>query len=97
MNTQTHGLQAGQALLLGSRSSGPAVLVKGEVLVQASARWLGDSVVMTPAIRLRAPAVLPSDASASIVAVHASTVVVEEAPSLLATFRNFLAPRLQRA
>ena len=91
MNTQTHRLQAGQALLLASRRAMPAVLVKGEVLVQAPAKWLGGSVVLAPVTRLRAPAVLPSDPSSSVVAVQASTVVVEEAPSLLASFRSLFA------
>lgn len=103
MNTQTqvHRLEAGQALLVSSRSTKPAVLVKGEVLVQAPARWLGGSVVLSPATRLLAPAVLPSDPSASVVAVHESTVIVEEAPSLLdrvgQLLRNWPSGRPQRA
>lgn len=81
MNTQTqvHRLEAGQALALGRRSEGPAVLTQGELLVQEPARWLAGVVVMPRAVRLVAPAVLPTAPSCSFVAVRASSVVVREA------------------
>lgn len=83
MNTQarTFRLEAGQAFSPSRRIAGPAVLTEGEVQVQEPARWLGGQVVVSAPVRIVAPAVLPSDPSAPIVALRASTVmVVETAP-----------------
>ena len=86
MNTQArlHRLEAGQALPQVRRGAGPVVLAEGEVLVQEPARWLGGTVVVAPAVRLVAPAVLPSADGCSVVAVHASSVLVPEAQPVLA-------------
>lgn len=86
MNTQArlHRLEAGQALPQVRRGAGPVVLAEGEVLVQEPARWLGGTVVVPAAVRLVAPAVLPSPDDCSVVAVQASAVLVPEAKPLLA-------------
>lgn len=85
MNTQTqvHRLEAGQALALSRRGAGPVVLAEGEVLVQAPARWLAGTVVLSTPVRVAAPAVLRFEPSSSVVAVRTSSVVVQEAPPLL--------------
>lgn len=89
MNTQARlqSLEAGQALALPRRGAGPAVLTRGEVLVQEPAQWLGGTVVVPPAVRFVAPAVLPATASGAVVAVRASTVVVPQAAPLFAVGR----------
>jgi len=80
MNTQARvqRLEAGQALPLPSRRQGPVILSEGELLAQAPATWLGETVVVPPAVRLVAPAVLPAGSSCVFVAVHASTVVLPQ-------------------
>ena len=84
MNTQTqvHRLEAGQALALSRQGAGPVVLAKGEVLVQAPARWLAGTVVLSAPVRYIAPAVLRLEPSSSVVALRPSSVVVEKAPFL---------------
>ena len=92
MNTQTqvHRLEAGQALALPRRVAGSAVLSEGELLVQAPARWLAGTVVLSAPVRLVAPAVLPTEPGCSVVAVRPSSVVVQEAAPLL-SLRRLLA------
>ncbi|HEX7892209.1 MAG TPA: hypothetical protein VF522_22860 [Ramlibacter sp.] len=87
MNTQArvHRLQTGQALPVSRRSAGPVVLSEGELLVQEPASWLGGTVVVPPAVRFVAPAVLPAVLSGSAVAVRESTVVVQEPAPLFAS------------
>ena len=89
MNTQTqvHRLEAGQALPLPRRGAGLAVLSEGELLVQAPARWLAGTVVLSAPVRLVAPAVLPAEPGCSAVAVRPSSVVVQEAAPLLSFSR----------
>ena len=83
--TQVHRLEAGQALPLPRHGAGPAVLTEGEVVVQSPARWLGATVVLPAPVRLVAPAVLPDLPSCHVVAVRASSVVVQEAAPLLSS------------
>jgi hypothetical protein len=92
MNTQARvqRLEAGQALPLPSNNRSPAILSEGELLVQAPATWLGETLVVPPPVRLVAPAVLPSGRSCSFVAVHASTVVLPR-PVPLFPFTRWLA------
>lgn len=87
MNTQAtlQRIEAGQALAYPRRGAREIVLVQGEVLVQAPAQWLGGTVVVPRAVRLVAPAVLPGDSEASVVAVRASTLVVQESAPLFAS------------
>lgn len=84
MNTQArvHRLEAGQVLSLPRRAAGPAVLTEGELLVQEPALWLAGRVVLPTPVRLVAPALLPSAASATFVALRASSVTAQ-APSPL--------------
>lgn len=85
MNTQArlHRLEAGQALPLARRTSAPAVLTEGELLVQEPALWLAGRVVLPAPVRLVAPAVLPPGGSATFVATRPSAVLVQEAAPLL--------------
>lgn len=78
MNTQAQVLRlaAGQALAPARRGSAPAILTQGELLVQRPAQWLADTVVLHPPVRLVAPAVVDADASSSVIAVDAATVIV---------------------
>ena len=94
MNTQTqvHRLEAGQALALPRRVAGSAVLSEGELLVQAPARWLAGTVVLSAPVRLVAPAVLPTEPGCSVVAVRPSSVVVQEAAPLRRLLAAFQAP-----
>ena len=84
MNTQTevHRLAAGQALLLPGRSRGHAVLTEGEAVFQAPARWLGGTVVLPAAVRLRAPAVLPQDVAGTLLATRSSSLLVHAVAAL---------------
>ncbi len=93
MNTQTqvHRLEAGQALALPRRGAGPAVLSGGELLVQAPARWLAGTVVLSAPVRLVAPAVLPAEPGCSVVAVRPSVVVVREVAPWWSPSRLFAA------
>lgn len=80
MNTQqrVRRLETGQVLPAPARGEGPAVLTEGELLLQQPARWLGGTLVMTPPARLVAPALVPDMEPGSIVAVRASTVIVQQ-------------------
>jgi hypothetical protein len=92
MNTQTRSLRllAGEAMLLPRRAA-QAVLTQGEVLVQPPARWLGGEVVLPKPVRLSAPALLPTEPSASVQAIGAAVVFVHEAPSLLSVLSSWAA------
>ncbi|MBE7367142.1 hypothetical protein [Ramlibacter pallidus] len=83
MNTQprSHTLPAGQAMLLPARAAS-AVLVQGEVLLQAPSTWLAGRLVVPAAVRIAAPAMLPTDTEGTVFAVHDAVVAVQEAPSL---------------
>ena len=86
MNTQqqVHRLEAGQALPIPRRGGGPAVLTEGELVMQEPARWLAGTVVLPAAVRVVAPALLPScGPGGSFVAVGPSSVVVHEPAPLL--------------
>ncbi|MDB5912654.1 MAG: hypothetical protein JWP22_1329 [Ramlibacter sp.] len=77
MNTQLRSisLQSGEAMAVDRQACAMRYLVEGEVLVQACAEWLGDTVVVPPARRIAAPAVLPGDSQA-IVAIGAVRIAV---------------------
>lgn len=85
MNTQAkvQRIEAGQALAF-PRRAGSVVLAQGEVLLQEPAQWLGGTMIVPRAVRLAAPAVLPATSSGTVVAMRASTVVVQEAAPLFA-------------
>lgn len=95
MDTQarTTSLQAGQAWDP-RRGGGLAVLTRGEVLVQAPARWIGGRVVLEAPRRLVAPAVLPRDAGA-VVALGVACVSMQPAGSALAERLATVAARLR--
>ena len=100
MNTQAQvrSLEAGQALELSARASGPLVLAEGELLLQEPARWLAGRVVLPRPVRLVAPAVLEAAQDWSAVAVRASKVIVQErAPVLSLAKPLWLAARRLRA
>lgn len=80
MNTQAkvQRIEAGQALAFPRGAEG-LVLTQGELLLQEPAQWLGGTVIVPHAVRLVAPAVLPATSSGAVVALCASTVVVQEA------------------
>ena len=77
--TQVHRLEGGQALALHRGHAGRVVLVRGELLVQQPARWLGGVVLIDPPQRIVAPALLADPDSLTIVALRASSVVEESA------------------
>jgi hypothetical protein len=99
MNTQNHvhELQAGQALALSGQPDGRLVLVEGEVLVQAQASWISGMVIVPSAVRITAPASVPLSELASLRATGRAKLVIEQAPSLIATFRAALAKLQPRA
>ena len=77
-------LQAGQALAFDRHASARLLVTEGEVLVQARAQWLGETVVFAPARRVAAPAALDCAGIESLTAVGAARIHVEQAASLLA-------------
>ena len=93
MNTQNHAheLQAGQVLALSGQPDGRLVLVEGEVLVQGPSSWIAGTVIVPPVLRITAPACVPLSELASLRATGRARLVIEQAPSLFATFRTALA------
>ena len=97
MNTQAQvrTLAAGQALQL-PRKAAQLVLAEGELLVQEPAGWLSDTVVLPAPVRVVAPAVLAVTPMASIRAVRASRVVLQQAePTFSAARLHAAAGRLR--
>ena len=93
-----HTLQPGQALEPVGPRTAMLILVDGDVLVQAPARWLADCVIHLPAAqRLSAPACLPLEGFSAIRAVGGAKIQVVEAPSLLQRTRSILARALEGA
>lgn len=80
---RTMALESGQALAIDRHRSANLFLAEGEVLLQGPAEWLAGTVVMAAPRRVAAPAALASAGIASITAVGAAKIVVEEAASLL--------------
>lgn len=72
-------LQSGQALAVDRHRGAQLFVAEGEVLLQAPARWLGGTVVLAPPRRVAAPAALACAEIASLTALGAATVVIEEA------------------
>ena len=75
--TQVHRLEGGQALALHRGRAGRVVLVRGELVVQQPARWLGGVVLIDQPQHIVAPALLADPQLLTIVAVRASSVVVQ--------------------
>lgn len=99
--TQVHRLEGGQALALHRGHAGRVVLVRGELLVQQPARWLGGVVRIEPPQRIVAPALLDDPQSLTIVAVRDSSVSVEATapwftPEALQAAAAWLRARLPR-
>lgn len=81
-------LQSGQALAVDRHRSARLVLTEGEVLLQAPAQWLGDTVVLMPPHRVVAPAALPSSDIHAITAIGAAKIHVEDAPGPLERLKS---------
>lgn len=71
-------LQSGQALAVDRHRGAQLFVAEGEVLLQAPARWLGGTVVLAPPRRVAAPAALACAEIASLTALGAAKVVIEE-------------------
>jgi hypothetical protein len=86
MNTtripQTRTLAAGQALAVRAKR---LILVEGELLVQAPAQWLGDTVAFAPATHVAAPAALVLDGTLSVRALGGVRIVIEQPAGVLAS------------
>ena len=84
---RTMALQSGQTLAIDRHGPASLFLAEGEVLVQAPAQWFAGTVVLTAPRRVVAPAALACAQIASITALDAVKVHVEEAVSPLTTVR----------
>lgn len=84
---RTMTLQSGQALAIDRHRPASLFVAEGEVLVQAPAAWLGETFVLAPPRRVAAPAALACAEIASITAVGAVKISVEETASLLEPLR----------
>jgi hypothetical protein len=89
-NYRTTTLQSGQALAIDRHRSGSLFLAEGEVLLQAPAAWLGNTVVLMPPRRVVAPAVLACAEVSSITALGAAKVHLEEAVTLFELLKSAL-------
>ena len=86
---RTMTLQSGQALAIDRHRSASLFLAEGEVLVQAPAEWLAGTVVLAAPRRVAAPAALAGAQIASVTALGAAKIQVEEAGSLLESLKAF--------
>ena len=84
---RTMTLQSGQALAIDRHRSASLFLAEGEVLVQAPAAWFGETFVLAAPRRVVAPAVLTCAEIASITALGAAKIHVEEAVSLIESLK----------
>jgi hypothetical protein len=80
-------LQPGQALAPDRHASGWLVVAEGEVLVQAPARWLGETLVLAPPRRVAAPAAIACSEVASLAALGTAKVHLEEAAGVFGRLR----------
>lgn len=85
---RTIALQSGQALAIDRDRSASLYIAKGEVLLQAPAAWLADTVILPPPRRVVGPATLACTEIASITAVGAATIHLDEAVSLRELFKS---------
>lgn len=95
MNTEDRSisLRSGQALVVDRFGSATLYLAEGELLLQAPATWLAGTVVIAPARRVLAPALLDAREIASAVAVGAVKVRVQRAAGLLARLTRWWSER----
>ena len=98
-------LQPGQSLAIDRHAATRVLVTEGEVLVQAPAQWLGETVLFTPPRRVVAPAALTGGTILSLIAVGAAKIQVEQVASPLAKLKGawrqvrtgwLRAPRLSR-
>ena len=87
-NHRSIPLQSGQAMAVDRHGSAKLFVTEGEVLLQAPAQWLGNTVVVAPPRRVAAPAALDCGEIASITAVGAAKIQVEETPGPLETLKS---------
>ena len=85
---RTMTLQSGQALAIDRHHPASLFVAEGEVLVQAPAAWLGETFLLPAPRRVAAPAALACAEIASITAVGAVKIQVEEATSLLEPIKS---------
>lgn len=90
MKTTYHSirLQPGQAFALDRRGSVNLFVIEGEVLLQASAEWIGETVVLAPPRRVAAPAALTWGRRHSLTAIGAVKIRVEEPAGPLETLKT---------
>ena len=90
MNTEDRSisLRAGQALEVDPHVPATLYLLEGELLAQPPAAWLAGRVVVAPARRIAAPAVLQAADVAAATAVGAVRLRVQRPASLLERFRD---------
>jgi hypothetical protein len=85
---RTMALQSGQALAIDRHRPASLFVAEGEVLVQAPAAWLGGTVILAPPRRVAGPAALACAEIASITALGAAKIHLEEAVSLLEPLKS---------
>jgi hypothetical protein len=90
MKTTHHSirLQSGQGFALGRHGSADLFLTEGEVLLQASAEWICETVILAPPRRVVAPAALTYGRTYSLTAIGAAKIRVEEAASPLEKLKS---------
>ena len=63
MDTQhIQKLEIGEEFKMPRRGASPVVLTEGELLMQAPAQWLADTLLLPAPEKLKAPALIPADA-----------------------------------
>jgi hypothetical protein len=80
-------LQPGQALAIDRHAAARLLVTAGEVLVQAPAQWLGETVVFSPPRRIAGPAALDCAGIQSVTAIGAVKIHLAQAPSPLERLR----------
>jgi hypothetical protein len=90
MKTTCHSirLQSGQGFALDRHGCANLFLTEGEVLLQASAEWIGETVILAPPRRVAAPAALTYGRSHSLTALGAAKIRVEEPASPLEKLKS---------
>ena len=79
-------LQPGQTLAF-DRHATRLFVTEGEVLVQARAQWLAETLLFTAPRRIAAPAAIDCKDIASLTAVGAAKVHLEQAPGVLESLK----------
>jgi hypothetical protein len=76
-------LQSGEALPVDLPRGARLYLTQGELVLQAPARWLAGTVVLSPARRVAAPAMLAPAEIQAATALTTATFLVEAQPGMV--------------